>query len=222
MGNIQLNVKAALIGAALWLAGCASVQVVSERDVEQRVSSIVLGQTTLVEVEGLFGTSHNKEQSRWVYNLSDTAYGMAHRRSGKLSGMFPVAPVVAPTDTRAVITVWFTETGIVKGLEVTRYFDAPFTNDYRYLVKASEQNTLESVTRIGESSNLRVAGSDKASGTFALEDGSGKARINVKLENQILHITSRNAHDRLSTEYRVFAKRERAFADKIASAEFIR
>jgi hypothetical protein len=214
--------KVALLGAALWLGGCATAQVISQREVEEKVSKIILGQTTMAEVESLFGPSHNPEQLRWVYNLTDTAYGVAHRPAGKLSGMIPVAPVVAPTDTRALITLWFTEAGIVKGLEIARYFDPPFTNDYRYLIKDSPEETLRSVTRIGESSELHVAGADKGSGAFDLEDGSGKARIRVKFENQTLHITSRNSHDRLSTEFRVFAKRERAFTNRVATAEFIR
>jgi len=53
-----------------------------------------------------------------------------------------------------------------------------------------------------------------------LEDGASHARVVVKLEHQTLHITSTNPHDRLTSEYRVFSKKERAFADHVSAADF--
>ena len=55
---------------------------------------------------------------------------------------------------------------------------------------------------------------------FTLEDGTSNARVVVKLENQTLHITSKNPHDRLTSEYRVFSKKERAFTNNVSAADF--
>jgi len=64
----------------------------------------------------------------------------------------PVAPM--PTNTRALITVRFIESGTVNGLEVTRFCDLPFANDYWYLIKGCTENILESVARAGETGNF--------------------------------------------------------------------
>jgi hypothetical protein len=117
--------------------------------------------------------------------------------------------------------VGFTDTGKVTALEVARFFDPPFNNDYWYRIKDGAQNVIEAVISAGEASDLRVAESDKSAGMLALEDTASNVRIVVKLENQTLHITSKNPHDRLTTEYRVFTKREHAFINKISTADFL-
>jgi hypothetical protein len=202
------------------IQGCASVQLISQQSVEGKIAQVKLGVTTMGEVETLFGTQHGSEDRRWFYNLSDTAFEISERKTGTLSGVFPVAPATVATNTRALISVRFTAGGKVSALEVARFFDLPFNNDYWYLVKDGTQNVLDSVMRSGEASDFRVAESDKAAGMFTLEDGASSARVVVKLENQTLHITSNNPHDRLTSESRVFSKKERAFTNNVSAADF--
>lgn len=79
----------------------------------------------------------------------------------------------------------------------------------------------KAVISAGEASDLCVEDSYKSVGMLVLEDSASNARIVVKLENQTLHITSNNPHDRLTAEYRVFTKKERAFINKISAADFL-
>jgi hypothetical protein len=208
----------ALTGLIL-IHGCASSsQSVSVAGVEDKVARIELGQTTMAQVETLFGTDRVNDRHRWTYSLADTEFRMSQSTRGKLSAVVPFIPENAATNTRAVISVWFTDDGTVKGLELARYFGAPFVNDYWYLITAAQQNALASVARAGESSGLKVTGLDKAAGTFTLEDDSSKARITVKLETRTLHLTSTNPHDRLSKEYRTFTRKESALTNRISTA----
>jgi hypothetical protein len=207
--------------AIVLIQGCASVQLISQQSVEDKVGQIKLSVTTMSEVETILGTQHGSENRRWFYNISDTAVEISERKTGMLSGVFPVVPATVATNTRALITIRFTDNGKVTALEVSRFFDAPFNNDYWYRIKDGAQNVLEFVMRAGEANDLRVADSDNSAGRFALEDSASNARIVVKLENHTLHITSKNPHDRLTSEYRVFTKRERAFINKISTADFL-
>lgn len=204
------------------IPGCASVRLISQQSVEDKIAQVKLGVTTMGEVETLFGTQHGSEEWRWFYNLSDTTFEISERKTGTFSGVFPVAPATVATNTRALISVRFTDSGKVCAFEVERFFDPPFINDYWYLTKDDTQNILESVMRSGEASDFRVAESDKAAGMFTLEDGASNARVVVKLENQTLHIASKNPLDRLTIEYRLFTKKERAFINAISTADFVR
>ncbi len=203
------------------IQGCASVQLISEQQVESKVAQVKVGTSTMSDVEAIFGTQHATEGQRWFYNLSDTAFEISERKTGTLSGVLPVGPGTVATNTRALITVRFADTGKVSSLEVARFFNPPFINDYWYIIKEGAQNVLDSVVRLGEESEFRVAESNKPSGIFILQDGASNARLTVKLENQLLHISSENPHDRLTTEYRVFTKRESAFIHKISTADFV-
>ena len=60
-------------------------------------------------------------------------------------GALPVTAGVVPTNTRAIVGVTFNEAGVVKAIEVARYFEEPYVNDYWYLVKASAKDPLEGV-----------------------------------------------------------------------------
>lgn len=216
------RVKRTIVALAIVLIqGCASVQRISQQSVEDKVGQIKLSVTTMSEIESIFGTQHGSENRRWFYNISDTAVEISERKTGMLSGVIPVAPATVATNTRALITIGFTDNGKVTALEVARFFDSPFNNDYWYRIKDGAQSVLEFVMRAGEANDLRVAESDKSVGMFALEDSASNARIVVKLENQTLHIASKNPHDRLTREYRVFTKRERAFINKVSTADFI-
>ena len=208
--------------AIAFLHACASVQQISPQSVEDKVAQIKLGVTTMNEVQNIFGAQHGGENRRWFYNLSDTAMEIAQQKTGKLSGVFPVAPQTVATNTRAMITVGFAEDGKVAAFEVARFFDPPFKNDYWYWVKSGAPKVLEFIRSAGEFNDFRVADGQKSTGMFILEDSASNARIGVRLENNILHITSQNPHDRLTTEYRVFTKRERAFIAKVSTADFIR
>jgi hypothetical protein len=174
---------------------CGPVQLISEQSVEDKLANIRLGVTTKAEIENLFGTEHGAENLRWVYNLS-----------------------TRPTNTQALITVRFSGSGTVKGLEVARYFNPPFTNDYWYMIEGRPENILELAARAGETSGFRVLGVDKSANGFALEDSSSKARITLQLEKATLHISSSNPYNRLANEYRVFTKREGVFIEKLLDA----
>ena len=214
--------KPTIVALAIVLTqGCASVQQISPQSVEDKVGQIKLGVTTMSDVEKIFGTQYGSENRRWFYNLSDTAVEITERKTGRLSGLIPVAPATVATNTRALITVGFTDNGKVSALEVERFFDPPFSNDYWYRIKDGAQNVFDAVINAAEACDLRVWGSDKSAGMVALEDPTSSARMVVYLEALTLHITSTNPHDRLTTEYRVFTKRERAFINKISTADFL-
>ena len=203
-----------LFVAALFAHGCAG-QVVSEQSVENKLAQVKLGVTTKAEIENLLGNEHGAENLRWIYNVSDTALGISGQLQTGMLRTFPLT--VAPTNTRALITVRFTGSGTVNGLEVARFFNPPFTNDYWYLIKGGTENILKSAAHAGETSNFRVVGFDKSADSFALEDDLSKARITVTLEKQTLHINSINPHGQVTQEYRVFTKRESALIDKISA-----
>lgn len=218
---MRLN-PAMLAFAIAFLHACASVQQISPQSVEDKVARVKLGVTSMNEVESIFGTQHGGENRRWFYNLSDTAIELAEQKTGKLSGVFPVAPQTVATNTRAMITIGFSEDGKVGVFEVSRFFEPPFKNDYWYRIKSGAPKVLEFVRSAGEFNDFHVADGGKSAGMLVLEDSASNARIVVTLENDTLHITSNNPHDRLTTEYRVFTKRERAFINKVSTAGFVR
>ena len=177
----------------------------------------LLGLTTKEEIENLFGKEHTTEKFSWSYNLSDTTVGVSQSSRMGWSAVFPLS-VATDKNTRALITVGFNEHQTVSALEVQRFFNTPFTNDYFYLSK-HDKDELDSATRAGELSNFRVAEVDKTAGQFLLlADGASDARIIVRLEEQILHITSINPYDRVSNEYRVFRRREAQFIERISAS----
>ena len=216
------GIRSLLVLMALWTQGCASSEFVSQQAVEDKIARITVGETSTADVETILGPEHSGDRHLWVYNLSDTSFEIAERQSGRFKGILPIMPVNAPTNTRALVTVRFTDKGIVKGLDVERYFEAPYTNDYWYLLNGSSDNTLEPVSQMATASGLRVVNLDKAKGTLPIDDGVGKARLVVTANQQTLHIQSIKPYDRLSNEYRVFKKREVAFTEKIDASSAVR
>jgi len=216
------GIRFLLVLIALWTQGCASSEFVSQQAVEDKIAKIKLGETSTADLETILGPEHGGDRHLWVYNLSDTSFEIAERQSGRFKGLLPFMPVNAPTNTRALVTVRLTEEGIVKGLDVERYFEAPYRNDYWYLLRGSSDNLLEQLSQMAAASGLRVVNLDHAKGTLALDDGVGKVRLVVTANQQTLHLQSINPHDRLSQEYRVFKKREVAFTEKIDKSEATR
>jgi hypothetical protein len=213
-------IRTILLLALLATFGCASgPQFVSEQTVEEKLARLTLGRTTMQDIETTFGAPNLREKRLWVYNLADTAVDFSELRSPIMSGLIPPMPFNVPTNTRALISLWFNDSGKIKGLEVSRYFSAPYTHDYWYLIKESSENPLESIARMGELSGFKVSGLEKSKRTFKLENASSKAQIAVTLDNQTLHIISTNPYDRLSNEYRVFVKGETAFIDGVSKSE---
>lgn len=206
----------------LWTQGCASTDFVAQQAVEDKIARIKLGETSSAEVETILGPEHSSDRHFWMYNLSDTSFEIAERPSGLFKGILPIMPMNAPTNTRVLVTLRFTENGIVKGLDVERYFEAPYTNDYWYLMNGASENALERVSQMAAASGLRVVHLDKAKGTLALDDGVGKACLVVTAHQQTLHVQSTIPYDRLSQEYRVFKKREIAFTEKINISKTVR
>jgi hypothetical protein len=212
----------AFILAILTFTSCSSSpQFVSETAVEDKIARLRIGQSDKNDVESIFGTEHGNDRNRWTYPFADQQFEISERRRGPGLGALPIAAGVVPTNTRALVSVTFNEAGIVKAIEVARYFEEPFVNEYWHLVKESAKDPLEAVAAIGESVGFKAAGLDKDAGTFSLGDPTSKARITVKLDGQILKVTSRNPHHRLATEYRAYTKRESAFTNAIASSDFV-
>jgi hypothetical protein len=211
-----------LILALISIYGCVhSPQFVSETTVEDKIARLKIGQTGKSEVETIFGPEHGYDRNRWVYHFADTQFEIA--RAGQASGnpSIPIAAGVVPTNTRALVTVTFNDAGILKRIEVARFFNEPFVNDYWYLVKEPTKEPLQAIAGIAESVGFKVAGLDPDAGTVGLEHAASKARIAVKLDGQTLRITSTNPHHRTGTEYRVYSKRETAFTNSIADSDFV-
>ena len=203
-----------IVIAFLFTLGCTTAQSISEEAVQEKLAKIQVGFTTKREIENLFGKAHITENSRWSYSLSDAALEISQIR-----GPIPITVTSTPTNTRALIGVRFNENETVSGLEIARFFNIPYTNDYSYFLDRITDRTLESAMRAGEMSNFHVAEFDKSAGKFLLVyDGANDARVVVKLEKQILHITSINPYDRVSNEYRVFRRRETQFIERISAS----
>jgi hypothetical protein len=211
-----------IIGAILTFASCTtSPEFVSEISVEDKVARLRLGQSDKNEVESIFGADRGNDRNRWIYQFADKQFEISERRQGPGLGALPVGAGVVPTNTRAVVTVTFSEAGIVKAIEVARYFEEPFINDYWFLVKQSAKDPLESAAAIGESVGFKATALDKDAGTFSLEDPKSKSRIAVKLDGTTLKVTSKNPHHRLANEYRAYVKRESAFTNGIAGSDLV-
>ena len=223
MRTLKVNKWIGAVGIAL-VSICAcntSPQLVSEASVEEKLGRLKLGQSNKAEVESIFGIEHGKDRNRWTYNFDDRQFAIAERRQGPGLGAIPVSAGVVPINTRAVVTLTFNEAGVVKRIEVARFFDEPFVNDYWYLVKDSATQPLDSFAAMAESVGFKVTGLDKDAGTFNLEDANSKARIAVKMEGQTLRVTSRNPHHRLANEYRAYSKRESAYTNSVANSDLV-
>ncbi len=208
--------------ALVAIYGCTnSGQMIAEGSIEDRIALLRVGETTKSDVERILGHDHDTDRNRWSYNFSDTVYEVAERRFGAGMAVLPFNAGVVPTNTRAVVLMSFNESGIVKHLEVARFFEDPFVNDYWYLVKKAGAEPLESIATLGESVGMKVVGLDKSAGTFTLEDVGTKAKIAVKLDGYTMHLNSRNPHHRMAPEYRAFIKREYALTSSIVSSEVV-
>jgi len=204
------------------IAGCStSGQLISESTVEERVSSLRIGQSTKADVEKMLGADHTTDRNRWTYNFSDTAFDISERRQGPGLGILPISAGVVPTNTRAVVSMAFNEAGVMKRLEVTRLFEEPFINDYWFAIKDAASEPLDSIAKLGESAGMKVVGLDKEAGTLTMEDNSSRAKMAVKLDGRTLRLTSRIPYSRLATEYRAYAKREYALTSRIADSEIV-
>ena len=201
-----------LVIILLFTIGCAGVQSISEEAVQEKLTQIKLGLTTKEEIENLFGKNHSTDQSSWTYHLSDSAIAISQSTRNGWAGLFPLTFATVPTNTRALITVTFTDHQTVSTLHVKRFFNTPFVNDYFFLDPDPELNSAENV---GDS---RVSGFDKSAGKSVVEDGSNNGQIVVEFKQPILHVRSINPYDRLSNAYRVFVKRETEFIETISAS----
>jgi outer membrane protein assembly factor BamE (lipoprotein component of BamABCDE complex) len=213
---------AVTVAVLLVLAGCAtSGQVISEGNIEERLSALRIGQSTKADVERILGAGYSTDRNRWAYNFSDTAFDISERRQGPGLGIIPVSAGVVPTNTRAVVSVAFNDAGVMKRLEISRLFDEPFINDYWYMIRVTAVEPLGAIAKLGESVGMKIVGLDRDAGTFTLEDNGTRAKIAVKLDGQTLHLVSNNPHHRLASAYRAYAKRESALTSRIADLEIV-
>lgn len=217
----KVRILSALVIAGWSICGCASTHLVSEQELAAMVSKIKLGETTAADGERILGTDHGSDPRFWVYNFSDSSFGLVERKTGFLSGAMPVVPATAPTDTKAVVVVRLTEAGVVEGLEVSRFYSAPYTGDYWFLVRGSAPDVLQSVARLGEAAGLRVEALDNEAHILTLGDAGSKAKMTVKLEPPTLHFASTIPYDRESNEYRVFVKQEVALRDRLLQSKIV-
>jgi len=206
----------------LFVTGCATGQSISQEKVQEKVGMIQVGLTTQKEIENLFGKPYMIENRSWTYSLSDTGLENSPNiiaGAAQTRGQVIPIPTIMPTNTRALITVRFNEYDTVNALEVAQFFSNPFINYYHFFLDRVTDGTLDSIVRAGEISNFRVAEFDKSTGRFLLlEKGASNVRIIVKLENQILHITSINPYEQWSNEYRLFRRRETQLIKRISAA----
>jgi len=208
--------------ALVAIYGCSnSGQMIAEGTIEDRIAQLRVGESTKSDVERILGTNHDTDRNRWSYNFSDTVYEVAERRYAPSMGILPFNAGVVPTNTRAVVLMSFNDSGVIKHLEVARFFEDPFVNDYWFLVKKAGAEPLESIAALAEGVGMKVVGMDKDAGTFTLEDVGTKAKIAVTLEGQTMHLNSRNPHHRMAPEYRAFIKREYALTSSIVGSEVV-
>ena len=220
--NVKHGAHILTIAALLAAGGCTtSGREISEQSMEERLAILRIGQSTKAEVESALGVEHSTDRNRWAYNFSDSTFEIAERRQGPGLGILPISAGVFPTNTRAVVTLAFNDRDVVQRLEVARFFNDPFINDYWYIVKETTKEPLESIAKLGEATGMKVVGLEKDGTTFTLEDNSSKAKIAVKLDGKMLRVTSRNPYDRLASEYRAFTKREYALTNSIANSEIV-
>jgi hypothetical protein len=208
-----------IIGLILLHSCATSPELVSQGLIEDKIERLRIGQSKS-EVESIFGADHGSDRNRWIYQFADKEFALSDRQ-GVGAGLLPISAGVVPTNTRAVVAVNFTSAGMVRTVEVIRFFDEPYINDYWFLLKDAAKNPLESVAAIGESVGFKVAALDKNAGTFTLEDPASKARLAVKVEGATLRVTSKNPHHRFANEYRVYTKREAALTNGIANSELV-
>jgi hypothetical protein len=210
-----------LIALAGVYACSTSPELVSEVAVEDKIARLRLGLSDKTEIESIFGVEHGNDRNRWAYYFSDRQWEISERQQGPGMGALPISAGVVPVNTRALVVVTFNEGGVVKRIEVARFFEEPFVNDYWYLIKGTVKEPLEAVAGLGEALGLKATGMDKDAGIFTLEDPNSKARITVNLDGQTLHVSSRNPHHRLANEYRAYTKRESALVNSIAESEIV-
>jgi hypothetical protein len=213
-----------LMAVLLAICGCvSSLGSVSELDFEHKIAELQVGHSDKQFVEALFGSEHATERNHWIYHFAEKQFTVSERRQAGAaeSGGFPLKFGVVPINTKAVIALTFNASGVVSRVEIARFFDQPFVNDYWYLIKPSSEDPLTTIATLAESAGFRVAGLDKGAGILRLEDPPSQARVTVKLEGSRLRMTSINSHDRLSKEYRIFAKRESALTAALATSNLV-
>jgi hypothetical protein len=208
----------------LAICGCASsLGSASELDLEHKITQLQVGHSDKQSVEALFGSERATERNRWIYHFAEKQFTVSERRQAGAaeSGGFPLKFGVVPINTKAVIALTFNASGVVSRVEIARFFDQPFVNDYWYLIKPSSEEPLTTIATLSESAGFRVAGLDKGAGILRLEDPASQARVTVKLEGSRLRMISINPHDRLSKEYRIFTKRESALTAALAISNLV-
>ena len=205
--------------------GCStSPKLVSERSVDEKLASVVVGQTTLPDVQAIFGPPQLKQPLFWVYNISDTEPDFIELKAPIMGHSVSPLPfgfmTDVPTNTRALVTVRFNDAGIVKSLEVARYFSRPYVQEYWYLANPDASTPLDQVAKLGENNGFKID-KDSTPGTVLLQDPDSKAKVSARIEGPILHITSSDPYDRLSIEYRVSAKRETALMENVSASDLV-
>jgi hypothetical protein len=219
----RCKIRLVLLGLAAFsaVAGCNTTEIVSERGLEDKVERLRVGETNRSETEALLGPANSVERNRLTYYFADTEFGVGIRRYTPPSGALPIAAGAFPSNTRGVITVSFNDAGSLKQVAVERYFEPPFINDYTYLIKDAAKEPLDAIAQIAAANGFKALDMNKGNGTVTLQDNETKAQIRVILAGQALRLISSNPHSRLSSEYRLYARRQSNVTSAIASAEWV-
>src|SRR5262245_19741654 len=97
------------------IAACStSGQVISESTIEERIATLTVGHSNKTDVERILGTGYTTDRNSWAYNFSDTQFDVSERRQGPGLGIIPVNAGILPTNTRAVVSVTFNDSGVLK------------------------------------------------------------------------------------------------------------
>jgi len=204
------------------LTGCNATELVSQHAFEEKVERLRVGQTNRAEIEALLGSAQVVERDRWTYYFADTEFGVGIRRYTPPSGVLPIAAGAFPSNTRGVITVGFNDVGNLKQVAIERYFEALFINDYAYSIKDTAKEPLDAIAQTAAANGFKAVDMIKENGTLTLQDNESKALISVKLNGQILRLTSKNPYSRISNEYRLYTRREANLTTAIAGADWVR
>jgi len=81
------------------------------------------------------------------------------------------------------------------------------------------RNPLDAVAQIAAANGFKAVDLNKDTGTVTLLDNESKAQIAVKPSGRTLALTSKNPHRRISTEYRLYSRRETNLTS--ASADWV-
>ena len=145
---------------------------------------------------------------------------MREQLNNSVQEVIPAFIERAPANTRAIISLWFDDGGVLKRYAVERFFERPFINDYWYQL-GSDQTPLDTLAKLADGQELKIAEKEKTTDSLRIEVEGTKGYLDAKITDRILRVTSRNPHDRLAREYRLFVRRESELINGLNDSKMI-